>query len=123
MKQQSFMILLILLLSSLTACSPGHLGSTVIAFIRNGHLWTIDPNGANAFETVAQDTPVVGYSWSPTHQILAFRTLDADFAKTSAAKHLTSQSMTGLIEDTPSVENTLAWMEEHQSPLPSLAQL
>jgi hypothetical protein len=107
MKQQSLVILLLLLLSSLTACSPGHLGSTVIAFIRNGHLWTIDPNGANAFEIVAQDTPVVGYSWSPTHQILAFRTLDADFAKTSAAKHLTNQPMTGLIEDTPSVENTI----------------
>jgi hypothetical protein len=107
MRQQSLVILLFLLLNSLTACSPGHLGSTVIAFIRNGHLWTIDPNGANAFEIVAQDTPVVGYSWSPMHQILAFRTLDADFAKTSAAKHLTGQPMTGLIKDTPSVENTI----------------
>ncbi len=107
MKQQSLVILLFLLLNSLTACSPGHLGSTVIAFIRNGHLWTIDPNGANAFEIVAQNTPVVGYSWSPTHQILAFRTLDADFAKTSAAKHLIGQPMTGLTKDTPSVENTI----------------
>lgn len=107
MRQQFFVILLLFLLSSLTACSPGHLGSTVIAFIRNGHLWTIDPNGANAFEIVAQDTPVVGYSWSPTHQVLTFRTLDADFAKTSAAKHLISQPITGLTEDTPSVENTI----------------
>lgn len=107
MKQQSLVILLLLLLSSLTACSPGHLGSAVIAFIRDGHLWTIDPNGANAFEIVAQDTPIVGYSWSPTHQILAFRALDADFAKTSAAKHLSSQSMVRLIEDTPSVVNTI----------------
>lgn len=107
MKQQSLLIFLLLLLSSLTGCSPGHLGSTVITFIRNGNLWTIDPNGTNAFEIVAQDTPVVGYSWSPTHQILAFRTLDADFAKISAAKHLTSQPMTGLIEDIPSVENTI----------------
>src|SRR5215813_4581929 len=108
MKQQSLAILLILLLSScLAGCNPGHLGSTVIAFIQNGHLWTVDPNGANAFEIVAQDTPVVGYSWSPTHQILTFRTLDADFAKISAAKHLTSQPMTGLIKDTASVENTI----------------
>jgi len=107
MKQQWLVVLLLLLLSSLTACSPGHLGSTVIAFIRNGHLWTIDPNGANAFGIVAQDTPVVGYSWSPTHQILTFRTLDADFAKTSTAKHLTGQPITGLTEDTPSIENTI----------------
>src|SRR5689334_17843724 len=107
MKWQSLVILLFLLLNSLTACSPGHLGSTVIAFIRNGHVWTIDPSGANAFEIVAQDTPVVGYSWSPTHQILAFRMLDADFAKTSTAKYLTGQSMTGLTKDTPSVENTV----------------
>ena len=107
MKQQSLVILLFLLLNSLAACSPGHLGSTVIAFMRNGHLWTIDPNGANAFEIVAQDTPVVGYGWSPTHQILAFRTLDADFAKTTAAKHLTDQSIAGLTKDTPSVENTI----------------
>src|SRR5258708_269581 len=107
MKQRYLMILVLLLLSSLTACSPGHLGSTIIAFIRNGHLWTIDPNGTNAFEIVAQDTPVVGYSWSPTHQILTFRTLDADFAKTTTAKHLTSQPITGLTEDTPSIENTI----------------
>jgi hypothetical protein len=107
MKHRFLVILLLLLLNSLTACSPGHLGSAIIAFLRNGHLWTIDPNGANAFEIVAQDTPVVGYSWSPMHDMLTFRTLDADFAKTSMAKHLTSQPMTGLIEDIPSVENTI----------------
>lgn len=107
MKLRYLVILLLLLVNSLTACSPGHLGSAIIAFIRNGHLWTIDPNGANAFEIVAQDTPVVGYSWSPTHHMLTFRTLDADFAKTSTAKHLTSQPMTGLIGDTASVENTI----------------
>jgi hypothetical protein len=107
MKHQSLVILLLLLLSSLTACRPGHLGSTIIAFVRDGQLWTIDPDGANALDIVAQDTPVVGYSWSPTHQILAFRTLDTDFAQTPAAKQLASQPMTGLSEDVPSVENTL----------------
>jgi hypothetical protein len=107
MKQQWHIVLLLLLLSSLSACSSGHLGSTIIAFIRDGHLWTVDPNGANAFETVAQDTPVIGYSWSPTHQILAYRTLDVYFAETSAAKHLIAQPITGLIEDIPSVEDTI----------------
>ena len=76
------LLLLLLLSTYLAACSPGHLGSNVIAFIRNGHLWTSDPNGANAFEIVAQDSPVVGYAWSPTHQILSYRMLDTDFART-----------------------------------------
>ncbi len=107
MNQQRHIVLLLLLLSSLSACSPGHLGSTMIAFIRGGHLWTVDPNGANAFEIVAQDAPVIGYSWSPTHQILAYRTLDVYFAGTSAAKYLIAQPITGLTEDTPSVENTI----------------
>jgi hypothetical protein len=92
---------------SLAACTPGHLGSNVIAFLRDGHLWTIDPDGANAFEVAAQDTAIVGYSWSPSHQILAFRALDADFAKTAAAKHLPSQAITGQIGDVPSSENTI----------------
>jgi hypothetical protein len=107
MRQHWHIILLLVLLSSLSACSPGHLGSTTIAFVRDGHLWTVDPNGANAFEIVAQGTPVIGYSWSPTHQILAYRTLDVDFAKTSAAKDLIAQPITGLTEDAPSVENTI----------------
>ncbi|GAC1614879.1 MAG: hypothetical protein NVS4B11_00930 [Ktedonobacteraceae bacterium] len=96
-------LLLVFLLAGLTSCSPGHLGSNELAFIRNGHIWTIDPNGANAFEVVAQDTPVVGYSWSPTHQILVFRTLDAHFAKTSVA----SNAITGQIKDSPSTVNTI----------------
>ncbi|HZR39950.1 MAG TPA: hypothetical protein VFB12_07545 [Ktedonobacteraceae bacterium] len=104
------MLLLLLLLAgpvSLAACSPGHLGSNVIAFIRDGQLWTIDPNGANAFEVVAQGPPVVGYSWSPTHQLLTFRALDADFAKTPAASHLNSQPVTGQIGDVASTANTI----------------
>src|SRR5216684_5968277 len=89
MKHQRLFILVLLLLASTAACSPGHVGGNEIAFLRDGHLWTIDPDGANAFEVFGDDsTPVVGYSWSPTHQILAFRTLDATFAKTSADKHL-----------------------------------
>ena len=67
-----------------SACSPEHSGGNEIAFIRNGHLWTIDPSGANAFQVVSADTPVIGYSWSPDHHILVFRTLDAQFAKTTS---------------------------------------
>src|SRR5215471_8447771 len=71
--QQHRIILLLLLLLGLASCSPGHLGSNEIAFVRDGHLWTIDPDGANAFEIVAENTPVVGYAWSPTHQVLVYR--------------------------------------------------
>ncbi len=57
---------------------------------------------------VAQNTPVVGYTWSPTHQILSYRSLDTDFAKTSAAKHLSTNPTTGLIKDAPSTLNTIS---------------
>ncbi len=86
---------------------PGNLGSTIVTFIRNGQLWTIDPNGANAFDIVHQSTPVVGYSWAPTHEFLSFRTLDSNFAGTAAAKQLTSAAITGLIGDVPTTENTI----------------
>ncbi len=100
----------------LASCSAGHLGGNEIAFIRDGHLWTIDPNGANAFEMVAQDTPVVGYSWSPTHQILVFRTLDSSFVKTSASKQLQKNAVTGQVEDSPSTVNTIG--VDGGSPIP-----
>ncbi len=107
MRQRRFFLFLMLVLVSLAACSPGHLGGNEIAFIRDGHLWTIDPSGTNAFAAVTQDTPVVGYSWSPTHQILVFRTLDDAFAKTAAARQLVANAVTGQITDTPSTVNTI----------------
>jgi len=107
MRQRRVFLCLLLLLVGLTSCSPGHLGSNEIAFIQSGHLWTIDPSGANAFAAVAQDTPVIGYSWSPTHQILVFRTLDDQFAKSLAARQLTANAITGQIADAPSTVNTI----------------
>lgn len=107
MKQRRIGLLLLLLLVNLVACSPGHLGSNVIAFIRDGQLWTIDPDGANAFAVFASNVPAIGYNWSPNHQLLAFRTLDPDFAKTPAAKNLVSDAVTGLIGDEPSTVNTI----------------
>jgi hypothetical protein len=99
--------LLLLVSQILSACSPGHLGSNVIAFIRDGHLWTIDPDGANAFAIVTSTTPVVGYNWSPTHLLLAFRSLDESFAKTTAARQLSPNTLTGQIGDVPSTMNTV----------------
>lgn len=91
----------------LLSCSSGHLGSNEIAFIRNGQLWTIDPSGDNALAIVTGTTPVVGYAWSPTHQILAYRTLDTTFATLPAAKQLLTNQLTGAFDDLPSTMNTI----------------
>jgi hypothetical protein len=99
------MVLLLAVL--LTSCSPGHVGNNEISFVRDGHLWTIDPDGANAFEVVSDSAPVIGYAWSPDHRIFAFRTLDSNFAKTAAGRHLTANPLTGLTNDVPSVLNTI----------------
>src|SRR5437879_11332702 len=86
--QHIFMLLLLLICVASTAgCSPGHVGGNEIAFLRDGQLWTIDPDGANAFEIAGDNPAVIGYGWSPTHQLLTFRTLDADFAKTRSEEH------------------------------------
>ncbi|MDQ2885907.1 MAG: hypothetical protein M3Y39_07450 [Chloroflexota bacterium] len=105
MKVQRILLLALLLLVTLAACSPGHLGSNEIAFVRSGQLWTIDPDGANAFAIVAQGPSVVGYSWSPNHQIVAFRMLDEDFARTTAARQLSGNA--DVIGDVPSTLNTI----------------
>lgn len=107
LKRQRIMALLLLLITGLASCSPGHIGGNEIAFVRDGHLWTIDPDGSNAFEVVSDSTAIIGYAWSPNHQIFAFRTLNSNFAHTIAARHLTSNSVTGLIQDAPSVLNTV----------------
>ncbi len=108
-QQRAFVmfIILSLLLTMLAACSPGHTGGNEIAFIRNGQLWTIDPDGANAFDIVGNNPPVLGYSWSPTHQILAFRTIDPTFATTPDGKHLAIHPLTGLAGDAPGTLNTV----------------
>ncbi|MBV9709529.1 MAG: hypothetical protein JO011_01295, partial [Ktedonobacteraceae bacterium] len=91
----------------LAACSPGHSGGNEIAFVRNGQLWTSDPDGANALAIVSSGPAVVGYGWSPTHQFLAFRTLDDTFAKTAAAKQSDGNLINGQVGDIQSTMNTL----------------
>lgn len=91
----------------LSACSPGHIGNNEIAFVRGGHLWTIDPDGANAFEVTSNTTQVIGYTWSPDHRIFAFRSLDSDFSKNSKGWQPTSNQVTGLTNDVPSAINTI----------------
>lgn len=100
-------LLFLTLFITFASCSPGHSGSNEIAFLRNGQLWTIDPDGANALAIVSSGPPVVGYNWSPTHQFLAFRTLDDTFTTTPAAKQLASNSINGQVGDVQSTINSL----------------
>ena len=101
------MFFILLMTIILTSCSPGHTGGNEIAFIRNGHLWTIDPSGANAFQVVSGDMTIIGYSWSPDHHIIVFRTLDAQFAKTATGKKLLANQVTGQVGDAPGTINTI----------------
>ena len=108
MKRQRLFLLFLLLCTCLAACSTGHLGGNEIAFVRAGHLWTIDPNGANAFEVVSASAPVIGYAWSPDHQMFVFRELDSHYAGTPAGKHLQTNPITGLPADLPASLNTIS---------------
>ena len=108
MTHKNLLLLVFLLIAVfLSACSPGHIGGNEISFVRDGHLWTIDPDGANAFEVTSNSTPVIGYAWSPDHRIFAFRTLDSNFSKTAIGQHVTTNPVTGLTNDVPSVINTI----------------
>jgi len=108
MTHKNLLLLVSLLIAVLlSACSPGHIGGNEISFVRDGQLWTIDPDGANAYEVTSNSTPVIGYAWSPDHRIFAFRTLDSNFSKTEIGRHVTTNPVTGLTNDVPSVINTV----------------
>lgn len=107
MKRHHILLSILLLLPLLASCSAGHVGGNEIAFVRDGHLWTIDPSGSNPFEVVSGSDPVIGYAWSPDHQIFVFRTLDSNFAKSAAGKQITYNPITGVPGDEPSTLNTV----------------
>lgn len=108
MKRQRLFFVFPFFIMFIAACTPGHLGGNEIAFVRDGHLWTIDPNGANAFEVVSDAAPVIGYAWSPDHQIFVFRELDSHYFNTPAGKHLQIDPLTGLPGDLPASLNTIS---------------
>src|SRR5689334_5622102 len=114
--QHVLLLALLLLNILLAACSPGHNGGTVIGFIRDGALWTIDPNGENTFENAADAPRIIDFAWSPTHQLLVYRTLDVDFSKTAEGQQLRVRNLSGGVGDVPSVLNTLS--VDGGSPIP-----
>lgn len=91
---------------ALAACTPNP-GGEEIAFVRDGQLWTIDPQGTNAFSVVAQSTPVLGYGFSPDHRIFVFRTMNSTFAQTAPGKNLPFNPLTGLAGDVPGSLSTV----------------
>jgi len=63
------------LLMALLALAMGcayHPGGDALAFLRNGALYTIQPDGANLHQIANGD--IVSYSWSPSRQQLVYRT-------------------------------------------------
>ncbi len=107
-RKHLLLFVFLLLAVFLSACSPGHIGNNEISFVRNGHLWTIDPDGANAFEVTSNNAQVIGYAWSPDHRMFAFRTLESNFSRNGGIRpHPTSNQVTGLTNDAPSSINTI----------------
>jgi hypothetical protein len=62
-KIRLFLLTFLFATGFLSACSPGHIGSNEIAFLRDGQLWTIDPDGANLFQVTTGNSQVIGYAW------------------------------------------------------------
>jgi hypothetical protein len=60
------------LLLALVASCAYHPGGDALAFLRNGALYTIQPDGANLHQ-IARDG-IVSYSWSPSRQQFVYRT-------------------------------------------------
>jgi hypothetical protein len=60
-----------LLLTALVGCAY-HPGGDALAFLRDGHLYTIQADGANLHQIAGGD--IVSYSWSPSRQQLVYRT-------------------------------------------------
>lgn len=62
--------LLVLALLVLAGCAP-HAGGDEIAYLRDGRLWTVNPDESGAL--VIGGGGVVGFAWSPDHHQLVFR--------------------------------------------------
>lgn len=64
--------LVCLFLPLLAGCGL-HPGGDAIAYLRDGALWLVNPDGSNARQIAAG--PIAGFTWSPNHEWLAYRTI------------------------------------------------
>lgn len=64
-------LLLLMCITPLLASCGLHSGADVIAFLRDGALWTIQSDGSSPMPVVSSG--VDGFAWSPDHHQLVFR--------------------------------------------------
>ncbi|HEX3272744.1 MAG TPA: hypothetical protein VHR15_19020 [Ktedonobacterales bacterium] len=70
-RRASIPLLMALLLALLVGCAY-HPGGDALAFLRDGHLYTIQADSSNLHQIAGGD--IVSYSWSPSRQQLVYRT-------------------------------------------------
>lgn len=63
-------LLFAVMLVGISACGV-HSGGSAIAFMRDGALWSIQPDGSSSVYIAGNN--VVGFSWSPNHHELVYR--------------------------------------------------
>jgi hypothetical protein len=71
LRRASIPLLMALLLALVAGCAY-HPGGDALAFLRDGALYTIQPDGANLHQIASGD--IVSYGWSPSRQQLVYRT-------------------------------------------------
>ncbi len=70
-RRASIPLLMALLLALVAGCAY-HPGGDALAFLRDGHLYTIQADGANLHQIAGGG--IVSFSWSPSRQQLVYRT-------------------------------------------------
>lgn len=117
-----FASLLVLAGALLLAACAFHSGGDTIAFLRDGQLWTINPDGSSA--TAIASGGVVGFAWSPDHHQIVYRDGAAAFPfSTQVAAsdapgmlHVTSADGGGAVTITPissGLARSDAWWDMH----------
>lgn len=79
----------------LAACQGGQNGGDALAFLRDGKLYRLQPNGQGLYEIAPQSA--IGFAWSPDHHQLVAR-----FSATPSYP-LAHNNLTGAVPDTASV--------------------
>jgi hypothetical protein len=89
-------VMLVALATTLLAGCAYHPGGDALAFLRDGALYTIQPDGSNLHQTA--NGSIVSYSWSPSRQQLVYR----------AASPFPSNRGQSPLENTPDLSGNLS---------------